>query len=60
MKRVDFIRHLEHHGCRMLREGSNHSLFVGPTQRVSTVPRHRELNDFLARRICRALEIPEP
>ena len=61
MKRVDLIRHLEGHGCRLLREGANHSVFVNPaTSKVSTVPRHREVNDFLARRICRALEIVDP
>jgi len=30
------------------------------TRKVSTVSRHREINDFLARKICRDLEIPEP
>jgi predicted RNA binding protein YcfA (HicA-like mRNA interferase family) len=61
VKRVDLIRHLEQAGCRLLREGANHSLFVHPaTKRVATVPRHRELNEFLARRIFRALGIPEP
>jgi len=27
--------------------------------KVSTIPRHREINDFLARKICRDLEVPE-
>jgi mRNA interferase HicA len=26
----------------------------------STVPRHSEVNEFTARRICRDLEVPEP
>ena len=61
MKRIDLIRHLETHGCRLLREGGNHSVYVNSTvNKVTTVPRHREVNDFLARRICRALEIREP
>jgi len=30
----------EQNGCRLLREGANHSIFVGPTGRTSTVPRH--------------------
>lgn len=60
MKRVDLVRHLEAHGCRLLREGGNHSLYVNrAANKTSTLPRHREINDFLARRICRALEIPE-
>lgn len=61
MKRIDLIRHLERLGCRLLREGANHSVYVNPgTRRTSTVPRHREVNEFLARKICRDLEVPEP
>ena len=61
MKRVDLIRHLEAQGCRLLREGGSHSVYLNPEKRrVSTVPRHREVNDFLARKICRDLEVPLP
>lgn len=61
MKRVDLIRYLEAQGCRLLREGGSHSVYLNPEKRrVSTVPRHREVNDFLARKICRDLEIAEP
>jgi hypothetical protein len=28
-------------------------------QKTSTVPRHREINDHLAKKICRDLEIQE-
>jgi mRNA interferase HicA len=60
VKRVDLVRHLEQHGCELLREGANHSVFVNRADRkTSTVPRHREINDFLARKICRDLEIEE-
>lgn len=61
MKRRDLVRHLEQHGCALLREGGNHSVFVNrAAQRSSAVPRHREINEFLARKICRDLEVPEP
>jgi mRNA interferase HicA len=61
MKRRDLIRHLESHGCYLLREGGEHSIYVNPvSNRTSAVPRHREINDFLARRICRDLQIPAP
>ncbi|MGQ0766947.1 MAG: type II toxin-antitoxin system HicA family toxin [Gemmatimonadota bacterium] len=61
MKRIDIIRHLEAQGCRLLREGGSHSVYLNPEKRrVSTVPRHREVNDYLARKICRDLEISEP
>lgn len=61
MKRVDLVRHLEAHGCYFLREGGNHSVFINPAVPASsTVPRHREINEFLARKICRDLQIPPP
>ena len=61
MKRVDLIRHLEQHGCVLFREGGSHSVYVNRrTRKSSGVPRHREINEFLARKICRDLEIPMP
>jgi mRNA interferase HicA len=61
VRRVDLVRHLESHGCQLLREGANHSVYVNRTVRkTSTVPRHREINDYLARKICRDLEIVDP
>jgi len=60
MKRIDLIRHLHRHGCQLLREGKEHSVYINrATRRSSAVPRHREVNDFLARKICRDLQIPE-
>ena len=60
MKRLDLIRHLEQQGCTFLREGSQHSVYVNRAKRKSsTVPRHREINDLLARKICKDLEISE-
>jgi predicted RNA binding protein YcfA (HicA-like mRNA interferase family) len=61
MKRVDLVRHLAEHGCELLREGGNHTIFVNRSERaVSSVPRHGEINDVLARKICRDLKVPEP
>ncbi len=53
MKLRDLIRHLEQHGCEKLREGGNHTVFVNrPKQKSTAVPRYREVNEFLARKIC--------
>jgi len=61
VKRADLLRHLEQHGCQLLREGGSHSVFVNRAERkVSTIPRHRELNDYLAAKICKDLGIPKP
>jgi predicted RNA binding protein YcfA (HicA-like mRNA interferase family) len=59
LKRTELIRHREAHGCRLLREGGKHSVFVNqPARKATTVPRHREINEFLARKICKDLDIP--
>jgi mRNA interferase HicA len=61
MKRIDFIRHLEAQGCEFLREGSKHTVYVNrQTQKTSTVPRHREINDLLVRKICKDLQVDAP
>lgn len=60
MKRRELIQHLEDNGCQLLREGGKHSLTFNPSNdQTSAVPRHREINDFLARKICRDLGVPE-
>ncbi|HEX7181693.1 MAG TPA: type II toxin-antitoxin system HicA family toxin [Thermoanaerobaculia bacterium] len=61
MKRRDLIQHLEAQGCELLREGSRHSVYTNRKARKNTtVPRHREINEFLARKICRDLDISDP
>jgi mRNA interferase HicA len=61
MKRVDLERHLRTHGCKLFREGGRHSIWWNPSNRkTSALPRHREINDFTAKNICRSLEIPLP
>jgi predicted RNA binding protein YcfA (HicA-like mRNA interferase family) len=60
VKRRALVHHLEQHDCRLLREGGNHSIFVSPTGRTSSVPRHTEINEDLARKICKDLGIPPP
>jgi mRNA interferase HicA len=61
VKRQDLIRYFRRHGCELLREGGSHSVFVNRAAlKTSTVPRHREVNEFLARKICRDLQVPEP
>jgi hypothetical protein len=41
------------------REGRAHSLWTNPTTgAVEAVPRHTEISDLLARKICRGLSVP--
>lgn len=61
MKRADLVRYLEAHGCSLLREDGRHSVFVNrATGKASAMPRHREINDTLARKICKDLELQPP
>lgn len=61
MKRKNLERHLKREGCLFLREGGRHSIFYNPVlKRTSAVPRHKEIFDLLARKICRDLGIDEP
>lgn len=60
MKRSALLSHLRRHGCFLKREGSAHSLWSNPqTGQIQAVPRHMEIPDLLARKICRELSIPE-
>ena len=61
MKRRALVRHLEEHGCELLREGGNHTIFVNRVlSKTSSVPRHTEINDDLAKKICKDLGVPTP
>ena len=58
MKRRVLIRRIEKMGCELLREGGNHSVYVNRLKKkVTTVPRHREIDENLAKRIFKDLEI---
>ncbi len=60
MKRNALLKHLRRHGCTLKREGSSHSLWMNPnTGEVEAVPRHTEIPDRLAHKICRGLTVPQ-
>ena len=60
MKRNALLRHLRRHGCHLKREGRLHSLWTNPlTGEMEAVPRHTEVADGLARKICRGLSVPD-
>jgi mRNA interferase HicA len=47
------------HGCVLKREGRAHSLWLNSaTGVVEAVPRHTEISNLLARKICVNLAIP--
>jgi predicted RNA binding protein YcfA (HicA-like mRNA interferase family) len=57
MKRRDLIRKLEKMGCVFIRHGGSHDWYQNPkTKTAQPVPRHREINEHLARHIVRMLK----
>lgn len=61
MRRKDPLCHLRAQGCELLREGGRHSIYWNPATRMtSAVPRHSEIVEPVAIRICKDLGIPRP
>ncbi len=57
MKRRQLLKHLEQHGALFLREGTRHTIYKKGVLKTE-IPRHTEIVDDLARKICRDLDIP--
>jgi len=56
MKRTNLVRQPEEHECQLVRHGGNHDWYRNPKTGVSQpVPRHREINEFLAKHILKKL-----
>ncbi|MFW5756178.1 MAG: type II toxin-antitoxin system HicA family toxin [Tangfeifania sp.] len=61
MKRRKLLKHLTNKGCYLLREGKKHSIFYNPANgKISTIPRHPDINQFTAEKICKDLEVSLP
>ena len=59
MKRRDLVKKIEEAGCELLRHGGRHDIYHNPaTGRSEPVPRHREINEILAKKIIRSLTEP--
>lgn len=58
MKRRQLVKHLEACGCELYGEGSRHSKYRNAaTGARTTVPRHSEIDNDLARDICKQLGV---
>jgi len=56
MKRRDLIKRLEEMGCVLIRHGGNHDWFTNQiTKQSQPVPRHKEINENLAKAIIKKL-----
>ena len=60
MKRKELIKQLEKFGCVLLRHGANHDIYINPKNgQKQPVPRHKEVDEHLARHIKKYLGIEE-
>lgn len=60
MKRSKLLAHLSKHKCFLFREGRKHSVYYNLKEnKLSTIPRHREIDDVLANKICNDLDVPK-
>jgi len=60
MNRKKLIRQLESMGCVLIRHGGKHDWYHNPKTKISQpVPRHREINEFLAGHIIKMLRDPQ-
>jgi hypothetical protein len=57
MKRNQLIKHLRKNDAYLLREGRRHTIFQ-KGQLKTQLPRHNEIVDELARKICKDLDVP--
>lgn len=59
MKRRDLVKAIEKLGCVLIRHGGKHDWYRNPATGVSQpVPRHREIDENLAKHIIRVLSNP--
>ena len=60
MKREELIRQLTRKGCKLLRHGSRHDIYLNPsTGQKQPVPRHSEIDNALAKHIKKYLGLEE-
>jgi HicA toxin of bacterial toxin-antitoxin, len=56
VKRRDLVQKIEEMGCVFIRHGRKHDWYQNPRTRMAQpVPRHREVDEFLARSIIKKL-----
>ena len=56
MKQTDLIRKLETLGCLLIRHGGKHDWYRNPKTGIAQpVPRHKEVNEILAKHILKKL-----
>ena len=56
MKRRDLVAKIEQAGAVLIRHGAKHDIYHNPKTGITQpIPRHREINELLARKILKDL-----
>jgi predicted RNA binding protein YcfA (HicA-like mRNA interferase family) len=56
VKRSEFIRWLQQHGCVLHRNGGRHDIFINlQNDKKQPIPRHNEIDDMLVKHIKKQL-----
>ena len=56
MKRADLLKQISTKGAVFVRHGANHDLYIQPKNgNVEPIPRHKEIKEFIAKRIIKNL-----
>jgi len=56
VKQAELVRKLEQQGCQFIRHGGKHDWYQNPRTKIcQPIPRHREINEFLAKSILKKL-----
>ncbi|MBU3935871.1 type II toxin-antitoxin system HicA family toxin [Patescibacteria group bacterium] len=60
MKRQELLRKLRNEGCVLFRAGGNHDIYINPKSgKKQPVPRHSEIDEYLAKHILRYLGLEQ-
>ena len=58
MKRSELLKQIKKEGCKLLRSGSRHDIYINPkTGQKQPIPRHYEIDNTLAKHIKKYLGI---
>lgn len=56
MKKKELVKILTKEGCELLRHGAKHDIYINrETGKKEPVPRHREIDEILAKKIIKNL-----
>lgn len=56
MKKRDLVKRILEMDCVFIRHGGNHDWYMNPRTRMAQpVPRHKEINEYLAKSILKKL-----